>query len=124
MMDENIMGKIKLFMNVQAFLGDRRLPTDEYWDNYFIQNYNNDTGFIFEGEDFLAYDEDETSVYIKDFICNGTGLRLFNELAAKKKSIRAMVHTTNTRLLNVMMGKLRFKIIELVGNQYLCERRR
>ena len=49
----NIKEKIKLYMNVQEFISDKRVPTDAEWDKYFIDNYDNECALEVVNESFI-----------------------------------------------------------------------
>jgi len=124
----SIKEKIKVYMSVHEFLCDKRVPTDAEWDKYFIKNYSGNVNIEFynDGKEFIAYEVYPDHILIKDFIAQGSGLKLFKkilELAQHKDlPIKAFVHFSNKQVLNILLKRYKFYILDTVGNQYLVER--
>lgn len=119
--------KIKLFMNVQEYFSDKRLPTDASWDNYFIENYSSNVIIESDEEEFITYSIQEGFILIKDFIAHGNGLKLISKIIKKgnqlKLPILAYVHFTNNQVLNIAIKRYKFRILNVVGKQYLIGRK-
>ena len=86
-------------MNVNEFLVDRRYPTDKDWDEYFIKNYNGNYCIEVIGDSFLTYEIRCDHIFIKDFVSDGDGIKLFSEVLRaqrrEKLPIRCHVHFSN-----------------------------
>lgn len=127
MINNSLKEKIKVFMNVQELLSNKRVMTDSEWDRYFIENYNNKCELEIIGDSFITYEIYPEHIFIKDMVCFGEGFKLLNKVLTLSKEInlpiRAMIHITNEQVLNVIQKRFNFKIISLIGNQYLVERK-
>jgi hypothetical protein len=55
-MDSKLKEQIKVLMNVNEFMIDRRYPTDKEWDKYFIENYNGNFAIEMIGDSFISYE--------------------------------------------------------------------
>jgi hypothetical protein len=124
MLSSIVKDKIKMYMSVQDFLCDKRMPTDANWDKYFIENYNNNVQIEVYNEDFITYEVMWNCIFIKDFVSEkGSGIMLFNHVLRmakiENKPICAFIHKTNVKLLQIVQKRYGFKIGSTVGNQYL-----
>ena len=124
MISAKIKDKIKMYMSVQDFLCDKRLPTDAAWDKYFIDNYKDNIQIEVYKEDFITYEIMWNCIFIKDFVCEkGSGISLFNHVIRmakiENKPICAFIHKTNVKLLQIVQKRYNFKVGSMVGNQYL-----
>lgn len=128
-MSHNIKEQIKLYMSAHEFLCDKRIPTDAQWDKYFIENYSNNVSIEFYDDnekEFITYGIYPDHILIKDFIAFGNGLSLFKKVLLMGKDshlpIKAFVHFSNNQVLNILLKRYNFKIIDTIGCQYLVER--
>jgi len=123
----NYKPQIKLAMNMHEMIANKRLPTDQEWDNYFIKTYNNNTLFIWSGDEFLSYQVFHDCVFIHDFVSHRSGISLVRQAFQIAKDMglptRCLIHVSNIKVLNVLMHRYGFKIKELTGIQYLMERK-
>lgn len=119
--------KIKLAMNMYEMISNKRMPTDKEWDKYFIDNYNDNTLFIWSGDDFLSYEVFSDHVFIYDFVGRKNGISLIKEAFRMaddlKLPVRCTIHVANIHMLNVAMHRYGFKIKELAGIQFLMEKK-
>jgi hypothetical protein len=127
MITSTVKDKIKMYMNVQEFLCDKRVPTDADWDKYFIESYSNNVAIEIYKEDFITYEVMHNCIFIKDIVCEkASGIHLMNKVIKvaqdAKKPIMAFIHYTNTRLLDIVQRRYGFVLGQLVGKQYIVIR--
>lgn len=119
----NIKEQIKLYISINDFLCDKRLPTDEDLDKYIINTYTDNINIEFYKDDFITWGVFFNAIVIKDFIAShNNGLQLFLKVFNKAKELNlpiiGYVHFSNKRLLHVAIKRFGFKIVNKVGLQY------
>jgi hypothetical protein len=127
MISSNIADQIKLYISVNDFLTDKRLPTDTELDEYIIKNYTDECKIEVVRDDFITYKVFDDHIFIKDFVSFGNGIGLLNNVLKQSKElsipIRAMVHFSNTQVLNICFKRYKFEIIGATDNQFILERK-
>ena len=126
MIPNNIADQIKLYISYNDFMTDKRLPTDEELDAYIIKNYADECKIEVVENDFITYGVFDDHIFIKDFVAFGNGIGLLNKVIQKSKQlcipIRAMVHFSNHKVLEICLKRYKFEIIGATSNQFIIQR--
>ena len=117
MIHNKLKEQIKLYIKVNDYLTDKRMPTDEETERIIMENYNNECAIEVIDNDFITYDINDDCVFIKDIVAFGHGLSLINLVINKAKElclpILAYVHFSNFEIINVLLKRFKFKIVKI-----------